>query len=66
LSPHVREAEPVDVAAIVELLSQLGYPSDEPAVAERLARLSADPMSWVYVAMEGARPARPARGVGTG
>ena len=52
---RIREAEPRDLESIVDLVGQLGYPSDEPAVARRLKRLSADPSSWVYVAVEGER-----------
>jgi GNAT superfamily N-acetyltransferase len=55
LSLRVREAEPQDLASIVDLVGQLGYPSRERAVAQRLERLSADPRSWVYVALEGER-----------
>ncbi|HEY3193083.1 MAG TPA: GNAT family N-acetyltransferase [Solirubrobacterales bacterium] len=50
---RVREAETQDLASIVDLVGQLGYPSDERSVARRLERLSADPRSWVYVAVEG-------------
>jgi GNAT superfamily N-acetyltransferase len=53
LTPRVREAEPGDLAAITELVGQLGYSSRESAVAVRLGRLAADPGSWVYVAVEG-------------
>ena len=52
---RIREAEPRDLASIVDLVGQLGYPSDEPAVAQRVERLSADSSSWVYVALEGER-----------
>jgi aminoglycoside 6'-N-acetyltransferase I len=55
LSLLVREGEPQDLASIVGLLGQLGYPSDERAVAQRLERLSADAKSWVYIALEGER-----------
>jgi ribosomal protein S18 acetylase RimI-like enzyme len=55
LTVLIREAEPQDLASIVDLVGQLGYPSDEPAVAQRVERLSADPSSWVYVALEGER-----------
>ena len=53
MTPRIREAEPRDLESIVDLVGQLGYPSDEPAVAQRLERLSADPNSWVEVALEG-------------
>lgn len=49
----VRAVEPRDLAAIVDLVGQLGYPSEERAVADRLERLAADPRSWVYVAVDG-------------
>jgi ribosomal protein S18 acetylase RimI-like enzyme len=55
LTLRVREVQGEDLAAIVDLVGQLGYPSEEQAVAERLERLAADPMSWVYVAVEGQR-----------
>jgi GNAT superfamily N-acetyltransferase len=55
LSLGVREAEPKDLAEIVDLVGQLGYPSEERAVADRLERLRADPKSWVYVAVDGGR-----------
>jgi ribosomal protein S18 acetylase RimI-like enzyme len=55
LTLRIREAEPRDLASIVDLVGQLGYPSDQPAVAQRVERLSADPSSWVYVALEGER-----------
>jgi GNAT superfamily N-acetyltransferase len=52
LSLLLREGETEDLAAITDLVAQLGYPSDEGAVAERLGRLFRDPRSWVYVAIE--------------
>jgi GNAT superfamily N-acetyltransferase len=52
---QVREGSSVDLAAIVDLVGQLGYPSGEREVAERLQRLAVDPMSWVYVAVDGDR-----------
>jgi GNAT superfamily N-acetyltransferase len=55
LSLRVREAEPGDLAAITDLVGQLGYPSEAPAVAGRLERLAADPRSWVLVAVVGGR-----------
>jgi GNAT superfamily N-acetyltransferase len=55
LSLRVREAEPGDLAAIVDLVGHLGYPSEKSAVAGRLERLAADPRSWVYVAVDGER-----------
>lgn len=55
MSLLLREAETEDLAAITDLVGQLGYPSEEGAVAERLGRLSDDPRSWVYVALEGER-----------
>jgi N-acetylglutamate synthase-like GNAT family acetyltransferase len=55
LSLRVREAKTGDLAAITDLVGQLGYPSDEEAVARRLERLAADPRSWVYVAVEDER-----------
>jgi ribosomal protein S18 acetylase RimI-like enzyme len=55
LSPRVREAETRDLAAITGLVVQLGYPSSEGPVAERLERLAADPRSWVFVAVDGER-----------
>jgi ribosomal protein S18 acetylase RimI-like enzyme len=55
LTLRVREVQVEDLAAIVDLVGQLGYPSEERAVAERLERLAADPRSWVYVAVEGQR-----------
>ena len=55
MSLRVREAEPGDVAAITDLVGQLGYPSEEAAVAGRLERLAADPGSWVYVAVDSER-----------
>jgi ribosomal protein S18 acetylase RimI-like enzyme len=53
LTLRVREAEPEDLAAITDLVGQLGYPSEEEAVAGRLERLAAEPRSWVYVAVDG-------------
>jgi ribosomal protein S18 acetylase RimI-like enzyme len=44
-----------DLAAITRLVEQLGYPSSESAVAGRLERLTADPGSWVFVALDGER-----------
>jgi ribosomal protein S18 acetylase RimI-like enzyme len=55
LSLRVREAEPGDIPAIVDLVGQLGYPSEQGAVAGRLERLAEDSRSWVYVAVEGER-----------
>lgn len=55
MSLRVREAEPGDLEAITGLVGQLGYPSEESAVAGRLERLAADPRSWVYVAVDGER-----------
>jgi GNAT superfamily N-acetyltransferase len=55
LTLRVREAEPGDLEAIVDLVGQLGYPSEEGAVAGRLERLAADPRSWVFVALDGER-----------
>jgi hypothetical protein len=52
LSLRVREAEPGDLAAIVDLVGQLGYPSAEAAVAGRLERLADDAKSWVFVAVQ--------------
>jgi ribosomal protein S18 acetylase RimI-like enzyme len=49
---RVREAEPEDLEAITDLVGQLGYPSEESAVAGRLERLAADARSWVYVAVD--------------
>ena len=56
-SSELSEEEPVreDVAAITDLVGQLGYPSEEAAVAGRLERLAADPGSWVYVAVDSER-----------
>jgi GNAT superfamily N-acetyltransferase len=53
LTLRIREAQSEDLVAITDLVGQLGYPSDEQAVAERLERLAGDPMSWVYVAVDG-------------
>lgn len=55
MTPRVREAEPGDLGAITGLLDQLGYPSDEEAVAGRLERVMADTASWVCVALDGER-----------
>lgn len=55
MSVRVREAEPGDLAAITDLLGQLGYPAGEQAVAGRLERLAADGKSWVFVAVEDGR-----------
>ena len=52
---RVREAEPGDLEAMTDLVGQLGYPSEESAVAGRLERLAADPTSWVYVAVDDGR-----------
>ena len=52
MSVRVREAEPADLEAITRLVAQLGYPSEEGAVAGRLERLAADPRSWVFVAVD--------------
>jgi ribosomal protein S18 acetylase RimI-like enzyme len=55
LSLGVREAEPEDVEAIMDLVGQLGYPSQAHAVAGRLERLAADAASWVFVAVRDGR-----------
>jgi ribosomal protein S18 acetylase RimI-like enzyme len=55
LTLRVREAEPGDLAAITDLVGQLGYPSAEAAVAGRLERLADDAKSWVFVAVEDGR-----------
>jgi GNAT superfamily N-acetyltransferase len=55
LTLRVREAEPGDLEAMTDLVGQLGYPSEESAVAGRLERLAADPTSWVYVAVDDGR-----------
>lgn len=52
MSVRVREAEPADLTAIVDLVGQLGYPSEEEAVAGRVERTTAEPRSWVYVAVD--------------
>jgi GNAT superfamily N-acetyltransferase len=52
---RVREAEPGDLEAITDLIGQLGYPSEASAVAGRLERLTGDPKSWVFVAVDGER-----------
>ena len=52
---RVREAEPRDQAAIAALVGQLGYPSEEKAVAGRVERTAAEPRSWIYVAVDGER-----------
>jgi GNAT superfamily N-acetyltransferase len=48
---EVREATPADAAALAPLLTELGYPSDPQAVAERVATLAADKWSGVWVAV---------------
>jgi len=40
----------VDAAAVAALLGELGYPSSPAQAAERLARIAADPSTWVIVA----------------
>jgi GNAT superfamily N-acetyltransferase len=55
LTLRVQEAEPGDLEAMTDLVGQLGYPSEESAVAGRLERLAADPTSWVYVAVDDGR-----------
>ena len=47
---EVREATEADAAALVPLLHELGYPSEEEAVARRLATLVADEASDLWVA----------------
>jgi N-acetylglutamate synthase-like GNAT family acetyltransferase len=46
----IRAATEADAAALVPLLDELGYPSEEAAVARRLATLVADDASDVWVA----------------
>ena len=55
MTVRVREAEPRDLAAITDLVEQLGYPSAEAAVAGRLERLADDAKSWVFVAVQDGR-----------
>ena len=40
----------MDAAAVAALLGELGYPSSPAQAAERLARIAADPSTWVIVA----------------
>jgi len=47
---EVREATEADAAALVPLLDELGYPSEEKAVARRLATLAADKASDLWIA----------------
>jgi GNAT superfamily N-acetyltransferase len=49
----VRDATPGDAAALAPLLTELGYPSEPDAVAERVAVLAADEWSGVWVAESG-------------
>jgi len=55
LTLEVREAQSRDLQAIVDLIGQLGYPSGETEVAGRVGRVSADPKSWVFVAVDDER-----------
>jgi N-acetylglutamate synthase-like GNAT family acetyltransferase len=47
---RIRAANAGDAAALVPLLTELGYPSGEDAVARRLATLAADDASEVWIA----------------
>jgi GNAT superfamily N-acetyltransferase len=46
----IRDVEAPDVAAVVRLLTQLGYPADAPAVARRLERLTESDSDRLFVA----------------
>ena len=49
----VREARTEDAEAVAALLGELGYPTAPEQAAERLARIAADPTTWVIVADAG-------------
>jgi GNAT superfamily N-acetyltransferase len=52
---EVRAVRRDDTEAIAELLGELGYAMSVEVAAERLARLQADPASWLWVGSEGER-----------
>ncbi len=52
---YVRQAVEQDVAALTDLMGALGYPTEGPAVAARLAEIQADRSSSVLVAIDGQR-----------
>ncbi|MGH8118758.1 MAG: GNAT family N-acetyltransferase [Rhodanobacteraceae bacterium] len=47
----VRAARPGDAAALARLATQLGYPADEDAIAQRLAATAADDVGISLVAL---------------
>ena len=47
---EIRDARLEDAAALARLIDQLGYPTTQEAVAERLRRLEASPADRVFVA----------------
>jgi GNAT superfamily N-acetyltransferase len=46
----VRGAQVEDAAAVAALLGELGYPTTPAQAADRLARIAADPSTWVILA----------------
>jgi GNAT superfamily N-acetyltransferase len=52
-SVTIRDVEPRDAAPVAALLGELGYPTAPEQAAERLARIAADPTTWVIVADAG-------------
>jgi GNAT superfamily N-acetyltransferase len=47
---EIRDARPEDAKALARLIDQLGYPTNEEAVAARLRRLDTSPADRVFVA----------------
>jgi GNAT superfamily N-acetyltransferase len=48
---RVRDAVASDAEAVADLLGQLGYPAEAGRIAERMARIQADPGSRILVAV---------------
>ena len=51
----IRPIQSADAAAVARLVTQLGYPSSEAEIAERLAALSRQTDHFTFVAEEGGR-----------
>jgi GNAT superfamily N-acetyltransferase len=52
---EIRDATDGDAAALAQLLGELGYPSSEGAIPDRIARMRAEPGQHVLVASAGDR-----------
>ena len=50
MQPHIRPVEAKDAARLAELMTQLGYPSTEPQLCARIARIAEDPTAGAFVA----------------